>query len=49
VHNPVEIFAALQQPPRAVVAQRAGASFLSSRGAARKPVGAGLCGTRSLR
>jgi len=49
VHNPVEIFPAPRQPSRAVLARSAGASFLSSGGATRKPLVAGLCGTRSLR
>jgi len=49
VHNPVEISPALLQPPRAVVAPVADASFLSSGGAAPKTGRRGLGGTRSLR
>jgi len=49
VHNPVEIFSAPLQPPRAAVAPVAGASFLSSGGAAPKSGRRGLGGTQSLR
>jgi len=49
VHNPVEIFPAPLQPPRAALAPVADASFLSSGGAAPKSGRRGLGGTRSLR
>jgi len=49
VHNPVEIFPAPMQPPRAVLATAADASFLSSGGAASKTGRRGLGGKRSLR